>query len=177
MHEIVFHDRVRSVYGPVMSWEDQLNPDDVDDLGDGGALMTCDLLKVRQTNDKPPAGAAPDHHPIELEAIGNASVEGEQYRATAARMTYTEAKDLLTLEGDGRRDAWLYRQERPGDPRADTTAKIIYVYFGPAPDGGRSIRQVWEINPTFLELNQPPGKDAAATGSKSADPNARAALH
>jgi hypothetical protein len=171
LHEIVFHDRVRSVYGPIMSWEDQLNPDDVDDLGDGGALMTCDLLKVRQTNDKPPPGAA-DRHPIELEAIGNASVEGEQYRATGYRMTYTESKDLLILEGDGRSDAWLYRQEHPGDPRADTNAKTIYVYFGHAADGSRSIRQVSVNNPSFVELNQLPGQAPAtpAQGSKPADP-------
>jgi hypothetical protein len=173
LHEIVFHDRVRSVYGPIMSWEDQLNPDDTDDLGDGGALMTCDLLKVRQTNDKPPSGAA-DRHPIELEAIGNASVEGEQYRATGYRMTYTESKDLLILEGDGRSDAWLYRQEHPGDPRADTNAKTIYVYFGHAADGSRSIRQVSVKNPSFVELNQLPGQAAAtaAPDSKPADPKA-----
>ncbi|HKD36762.1 MAG TPA: hypothetical protein VKB78_08170, partial [Pirellulales bacterium] len=169
LHEIVFHDRVRSVYGPVMSWDDQLNPDDVDDLGDGGALMTCDIMKVRQTNDKPPPGAD-DRRPIELEAIGNASVEGEQYRALAARMTYTESKDLLTLEGDGRRDASLYRQERPGDPRADTTAKTIFVYFGHSgPDGGRSIRDVSVNHPSFFELNQLPGQNSATPASKPGD--------
>ena len=27
-HEITMHDRVRSIYGPVLSWEDQLNADD-----------------------------------------------------------------------------------------------------------------------------------------------------
>ena len=61
----------------------------------------------------------PDHRPMEMEAIGNVSVEGATFQALANRMTYAEAKDLLVLEGDGRDDAELYRQERVGRRRAN----------------------------------------------------------
>lgn len=149
-HEITFHDHVRGVYGPVASWQDELNPDEIDNLGPGGALMTCDQLTVRQTNDKPPAGA-PDRHPVELEAIGNASVEGEQFRALASRLTYAESKDLLILEGDGRRDAELYRQARPGDDAPHTTARQILYW--------RSTNSVSFYNPRYGDFNQLPGRD------------------
>ncbi len=145
-HEITFHDHVRSVYGPVLSWEDELNPDEVDDLGPGGALMLCDQLTVRQTSEKMP-GAAPDHKPVELEAIGNASVEGEQFRALGQRITYSEAKTLLILEGDGRREAELYRQERPGEDEARTAARSIYYW--------RSTNRVEVNGSKFFDLSQP----------------------
>jgi hypothetical protein len=152
-HEITFHDSVRSVYGPVLSWEDQLT-DDVDDLGPGGVLLTCDQLTVRQTTAKPTA-SAPERHPIELEAIGNASVEGEQFRALAHRLTYSEEKDLLMLEGDGRTDAQLFRQERPGDPPANTAAKHIFYW--------RSENRIAVNDFRYLDLNQVPGEAPSET--------------
>jgi hypothetical protein len=150
--EITFHDRVRSVYGPVLSWEDQLN-DDVDDLGPGAILMTCEQLWVRQPTAQPTAAA--DHRPIELEAVGNTSVEGEQFRALAPRLTYTEAKDLLVLEGDGRTDAQLFRQERPGDPSVPTIAKRIYYWH--------LANRVSVNDARFFDLNQIPGQESGET--------------
>jgi hypothetical protein len=151
-HEITFHDHVISVNGPVLSWEDELNPDQVDDLGPGGSKMTCDQLTVRQTDAKPMA-AAPQRRPIELEAIGNAVVQGDVFTANAHRLTYTEAKDLLTLEGDGRRDAELFRQERPGDPPAQTLARQIFYW--------RSSNSVSINKARLLDLNQIPSQDEA----------------
>src|SRR5205823_2221138 len=121
-HEITVHDRVRTVYGPVQSWQDQLNPDNADNLGPGGVRMTCDQLTVRQTNDRPTA-ANPGRHPMELEAVGSTVVEGESFTALANRLTYAEAKDLLVLEGDGRNDAQLFRQDRPGAPSSKAAAR------------------------------------------------------
>ncbi|HEV3416388.1 MAG TPA: hypothetical protein VG056_06230, partial [Pirellulales bacterium] len=150
-HEITFHDNVRSVNGPVLSWEDELNPDQVDDLGPGGVLMNCDdRLTVRQSDAKPTA-AAPQRRPIELEAFGNVVVQGDVFTAHANRLTYTEAKDLLTLEGDGRRDAELFRQERPGDPPAQTLARQIFYW--------RSSNSVSISKARLLDLNQIPGRD------------------
>ncbi len=37
-----------------------------------------------------------------MTALGNARVEGSRFSATADRMTYVEAKDLLILEAEGR---------------------------------------------------------------------------
>jgi hypothetical protein len=168
-HEITFHDRVRSVHGPVLSWEDQLNPDDVDELGPGGVLMTCDQLTVRQTTAKPTA-SAPDHPPIELEAIGNTSVEGEQFRALAYRLTYSEEKDLLMLEGDGRTDAQLFRQERPGDPLAPTAAKRIF-YWGMS---GRSPNRISVNDFRYLDFNQTPSEAPSETKPGATKPAKKA---
>jgi hypothetical protein len=163
-HEITFHDRVRSVYGPVLSWEDQLSVD-VDDLGPGGVLMTCDQLTVRQTTAKPTV-SAPERHPIELEAIGNTSVEGEQFRAIAHRLTYSEDKDLLMLEGDGRTDAQLFRQERPGDPLAPTAAKRIFYW--------RSANRIAVNDFRYLDFNQIPGDEPSETKPGSKKPAKKA---
>ncbi len=155
-HEITFHDRVRSVYGPVLSWEDELNPDNVDDLGPGGVLLTCDQMTVRQP-DAPAAPPTPPNQPpqtrrpIELEAIGNTKVEGDTFNAHAHRLTYTEAKDLLVLEGDGRNDAQLYRQERPGAPESKAIARQILFW--------RSQNRVSVNDARFFDLNQLPAPD------------------
>jgi hypothetical protein len=55
---------------------------------------------------------------VELVALGNTDVEGADFRALAARMTYSAAKEQLTLEGDGRRDAELYTRTRPSALKA-----------------------------------------------------------
>ncbi len=123
-HEVTFHERVRSIYGPVAAWEARLNPDE---LGPDDWLMNCDLLTVRQMNPNPTA-VDPQHRPIELEAEGNTEIEGDVFTAHAHRMTYTEAKDVVLLEGDGRNKAELYRQAHPGDETAHTEAKQI-LYF------------------------------------------------
>ena len=64
---------------------------------------------------------------IELEAQGNTVVEGVDFTARAIRMTYSQAKDLLILEGDGRTDAELFRQEQVGGKTSKAVAqKILY---------------------------------------------------
>ena len=72
-----------------------------------------------------------DRRSIELEAAGNAIVEGAtkdgRFTARAIRMTYAEAKGLLVLEGDGRSDATLYRQQRLGAAPGEVSAqRILY---------------------------------------------------
>ncbi len=96
-HELTFHKRIRTVYGPVLSWEDELNPDNVDELGPGGVVMTCDQMTVRQP-DAPasnPANPTP-RRPVELEALGNTLVEGESFTARAPSF------DLCRGEGPAR---------------------------------------------------------------------------
>jgi len=64
---------------------------------------------------------------IELSAGGNVLVEGSGFTARSARLSYSELKDLLVFEGDGRTDAQLYRQERVGGPTSTASAgKILY---------------------------------------------------
>jgi len=120
--ETTFHDQVQAVYGPVDSWQSTLDPDDPDGLGPRGVLLNCDQLKVAEMPS--PAG---NDRAVELEALGNVVVEGRTFTARAPRMTYTHAKQLLILEGDGRTDAELYHQEQVGATFRKLVAhKILY---------------------------------------------------
>ena len=181
-HEFTMHQRVHTIYGPVLSWNDQLYAD-IMELDDGDALMTCDEMTIRQgagyvtspapqrpgqlpgaqpglqpgaqpgnglpqpgqpiANSQPPA----PHHPMEMEAVGNTTVEAKNFTVKANRVTYAEAKDLMVLEGDGRRDAELYRQDVPGAAWTTTSAKKILYW--------RSTNRVSVNDAHFFDLAQP----------------------
>ncbi len=121
--QMVFHNRVRAVYGPVDSWEETLDADRPDRLGPQAVLLNCDQLAVGET--PVPIG---NRRAMELESVGNTVVEGRSFTARGARMTYDEAKGLLVLEGDGRSDAELFRQQRVGGPREQSAARKIYYW-------------------------------------------------
>jgi len=122
LREITFHDHVRATYGRVEFWDATLEPDNPDALGPGGVLLRCNELTVTQMPS--PTG---DRDALELVAEDNVQVDGETFNARAARMTYAEAKGLLILEGNGRTDAELYRQEHVGAAYDETTAqRILY---------------------------------------------------
>ena len=123
--ELNFHDDVHTVYTPVDCWEPPLPSDDPHALGPRGIVMNCDRLSLRQTLR--PNGA---ERAAEFEAAGNTIVESAAYTARAIRMTYSEAKDLLVLEGDGRSDAQLFRQQQIGGPMARAAAQRILFWPG-----------------------------------------------
>lgn len=121
--EVQFLDRVTAVYGPVTGWDQQLSPDRLEDLPEQAMLMNCDRLTVTEMGQN---HLAQKVH--EMEAAGNARVEGKTFTATAERMTYTQAKDLIVLEGDGRSDAELWRQSRVGGPTEHAAARKILFW-------------------------------------------------
>ena len=113
---LTFHEQVRTLYGPVTAWEAPL-PDDPDALGDDGASLRCDELTTVQV--PAPGGRGT----VELEASGNIVIHGSQYTARASRMTYTQAKELVVLEGNPRTEAQLFL----GDQAQPTQAgRILY---------------------------------------------------
>ena len=127
--ELTFSDQVRTVYGPVDSWDATFDSEDLDSLGPRGVILSCERLKVSQMPQPHPAqGEDRTRAPIELEATRSVMVEGQTFTARAARMTYTEAKDLLLLEGDGRNDAHLYYQQFIGAPYGQTSAQQIWYW-------------------------------------------------
>ena len=87
--------------------------------------MNCDRLTVNEMDT--PAGT---HR--ELAADGNVVAEGTRdggsFFARALRMTYAEVKNLLVLEGDGRTDAELFRQQRIGGPTSKVAARKIFYW-------------------------------------------------
>jgi hypothetical protein len=104
--QIEFHDQVKAVYGPVKTWEERLPDDDPDGVGPEGAILSCRKLTV--TSMETPITK---ENSIELEATGNALIEGMLFTARGARVSFNQAKDLMILEGDGRNPASLYYQE------------------------------------------------------------------
>ncbi|MHB1034954.1 MAG: hypothetical protein ACYC35_19020 [Pirellulales bacterium] len=132
--EMVFGDRVRASYGPVESFDARLDTDDPARIGPPAVVLTSERMTVTQMPTEPTGKLA-----LELEAAGNPLVEGrfqrgqapiETFTARAARMKYAQAKDLLILEGDGRTDAQLFRQQREGGPTSPFAAQIIRYWRG-----------------------------------------------
>jgi len=134
---VSFHDEVRTIYTPVASWDAPVPSDDPQTLGPRGIVMNCNRLSLRQILR--PDGS---QQTSEFEAAGNTIVESAGYTARAVRMTYSEAKDLLVLEGDGRTDAQLFRQQQIGGPLSKAAAQRILFWPGSnrlKVDGARSL--------------------------------------
>ena len=119
--EIILGGDVEAVYGPVDTWEQKLSADDPESLGPKGALLKCDRLTAREIGTAKPGQPAP----VELEAMGNASVDGTNFRALAQIIRYSREADRLALEGYPGNEAQLYRQTRPGAEPIKTTARKI----------------------------------------------------
>ncbi len=121
--EMTFYDRVRTVSGPVDSWDATLDPDDPEALGPRGFIVSCDRLSVADM-PQPLGGRA-----MELAASGNVVAEGRTFTARAPLVTYSDAKQLLILDGQGRA-AQLYHQNQVGAPVRQVSAqKILYWPF------------------------------------------------
>jgi lipopolysaccharide export system protein LptA len=118
--ELEFRGQIRAAYGPVFDWNAMIDPDNQNSLGPNGITLNCNSLKVNQM--PLPTGKGQYR---EVVASGNAVAEGGGgvFNARAARIIYTEDKDLLTLEGDGRTYAELYQQPQPGAPFSTTAAQ------------------------------------------------------
>jgi hypothetical protein len=119
---MTFSDRVRMSYAPVADWDAMLSVDNPDILGPLGVSVRCDQLSVV---DMPtPIG---NRRSVEFEALGNAVVENLQYTARGYRIAYSEFKDMLILQGDGRNDAELFMQQGVGAlPSQHAAQKISY---------------------------------------------------
>jgi len=93
--ELSFFGNVRTLVGPVASWNDRLDPQRPGGLGPEGVEMTSQSLHVYEFE-------VPDQGPqVELVAQGNTQVMGEKFSAFADRVSYNQEKDLLILKGEG----------------------------------------------------------------------------
>ncbi|MGA2033279.1 MAG: hypothetical protein ABSG68_13555 [Thermoguttaceae bacterium] len=121
--ETTFRDRVRAAYAPVPTWWSTLPGDDPALFGPNGVILHCEQLSV---NDMTPRGSP--NRAVELLATGNVVAESTVFTARGIRMSYAEIKDLLILEGDGRTDAELYRQQHPGSTESRAAAQKIFFW-------------------------------------------------
>jgi hypothetical protein len=137
-----FHQRVEAIAGPVAGWDEMLDPHAAGGLPAGVVAIACDALGVGQA--PPPPGG--QRSTIEIAAGGNVLVEGESFTARSARLTWSEAKDLLVFEGDGRSDAQLFRQlQVGGQPSSASAGKILYW---------RGLNRVDVEDARYLDLDQ-----------------------
>lgn len=124
--QVEFHRNVRTIYGPVDGWQGTLSVDTPpEQLSEQSVILECQKLELRQM-----PGSFPDTTMMEMDATGDTVVEGRGFTARASRIGYQDEKQLLVLEGDGRQDAELTRQPRPGGPQSNLKArKIMYWKF------------------------------------------------
>jgi phage gp45-like len=159
--EISFAGRVRTVYGPVDAWEQELDATRLEVLPPETVLLSCDKLSI---NEDPIAVAvAPNAReadrrplgPVQLEAKGNVRIDGHSesqgtFGAVADRATYEQVKDVFVLEGGLRTPAQLWLQRYPGEQVAPLSAgRIRYDRTTGLPKVERF--QHFEITPRNLE--------------------------
>jgi hypothetical protein len=137
-----FHQRVEAINGPVAGWDDSLDPHATSGLPEGVVAIACDRLGVGQAPPLP----GRQQNTLELSAGGNVLVEGETFTARSARLSWSEAKDLLVFEGDGRSDAQLFRQLKAGaKPSTASAGRILYW---------RGLNRVDVQDARYLDLDQ-----------------------
>ena len=150
-----FHQRVEAIWGPVAKWGDTLDPHAPAGLPARVVTISSDVLGVGQA---PPAPGQ-KRSSIELAAGGNVLVEGDSFTARSSRLTWSEAKDLLVFEGDGRSDAQLYRQAKVGAATSSASAgKILYW---------RALNRVDVDDARYLDLDQLNAGAAGVGGLRS----------
>ena len=84
-------------------------------------------LTVRARYEDEPAVVPADQWEF-TDATGKTVVENAGYTAHASRITYSQEKEMLVLEGQGKNDARLYRQERIGAKAAEVVAQKILFW-------------------------------------------------
>ena len=120
---MTFRGDVQSLDGPVNGWDDQISMAKHEDLRPQTVRMNCQQMDVFQL-----PGQAKDK--VELVASGNThlwgkSMEGQLFEAQAHRLKYHQSKDLMMLQGDGKSDAHLWYQEKPGGKPSHIPAQQI----------------------------------------------------
>jgi hypothetical protein len=111
-----FQDRVHILYGPVTNPLETIDPDH---LPKDGGVMECDTLQIlqrKETSSQKPF--------VELEAKGNAKLEGRTFNARADEITFDESKELYTLRATGNRQATIWRQSTLNGEPSEASAKL-----------------------------------------------------
>jgi hypothetical protein len=157
--EMVFQGHVLAAHAQAQSWTTALLNDgspDPNRLGPQAVVVKSDSLEV---DDMTPAGGASS---IEFQAHDNVIVEGTMpsstpgqptnFYASCARLSYSQAKDQLIFEGDGRSLAELSKQDGEGKTVSNSNFQKI-IYF---PKTGEAIGNGFQS----LDVNPPPAKPA-----------------
>ncbi|MCG8583609.1 MAG: hypothetical protein MI757_02745, partial [Pirellulales bacterium] len=120
--QLTFSDQVKTVFGPVERWADELDTARKMATRPENVLLSCDKLTVSQS---PASHGRPES--MDLVAEGDTRVDGNGFAAMASRLSYAEGKDLLILDSDGLSDAKLYRDDDSGG-RSEMAARQIHYW-------------------------------------------------
>lgn len=133
LRTMTFGNRVKTIFGPVTSWDGVVTLDDLDRMGPDRrhlaqrcGFLQSERLTVAQMR-RADGGSS-----IEIDSSGNASFEGfnfqnESFVAKGNHIKYAQEKELVILEGDGRTDAELIRWNGSGaDGQRATSRKIDF---------------------------------------------------
>jgi hypothetical protein len=137
--EITFLTRVRTVYGLVDAWEQELDANRPELLPPDTLTLTSDKLRINEdpltanhrTRGLAQANGSP-LGPVQMTADGNVRINGQSpakgvFFATAERASYTQSKEQFILEGSNRMPATLgHRDPLTGQQIDNSAGKIIY---------------------------------------------------
>lgn len=139
LRELSFRERVRTVYGAVDSWEQELDLDRPEGWPPGAVTLTCNELGVNEDPvaarmmPRPETGGQRALGPMELRAGGNVQIQGEAptsgtFAAQAERATFQQAKELFVLEGGQRAPATIWLQRQLYGQRVQHSARKIQYW-------------------------------------------------
>ncbi len=117
--EVVFEGKVELDAGPLPSWDHMIDINTMQRLNTDEIMLTCDLLKAYDTSGLGPRSSsfAPATANWEFQSLGNVRFAGKsdegEYSGSGYRVTYSQPKDLLVLEGDGRTPAKVHKDPLP----------------------------------------------------------------
>lgn len=166
LKDLALHNRVRTVYGPVDSWEQELDLARPETLSPETIKLTCDDLRLNEDAVAARAMAAqPDGSkrqigPIQMSATGDVRIDGQvpaqgEFSVQADVATYEEVKQVFVLEGNTRSNAKLWRRTAGGGTSPPTEARRIW-YNQRTGDIKVEGMQFIEITPRDLENAQRP---------------------
>lgn len=151
--EITFHKVDRAYYGPVKSWDDEIDLQNPVAMNATDVTLRCDQLTVVQHDKQSGLSGG------EILAMGNSEVQGKMFSAWADRISYSTEKHLLTMTGNGRNAAQLIHQQRIGGSRQTLTAGKIQYWPETRKfqvDDGKSI-DVSGVRPNDVNIPKIPG--------------------
>jgi hypothetical protein len=134
--EVVFEGKVELAAGPLASWEHMIDINTMQRLNANEMLLNCDLLKAYDTSGLGPKGSgiggssfAPSTANWEFQSLGNVRFAGKSdqgdYSGSGYRVTYSQPKDLLVLEGDGRTPAHVRKEPLPNSREQPVDLDVI----------------------------------------------------
>ena len=136
---IKFKTRVRTIYGPVDAWEQELDANRPELLPLDTLTLTSNELSINEepltANHRARERVQVSGSPlgfVQMTASDNVRIDGQSpkqgmFAATADRVSYTQSKEQFILEGSNRLPATLWHRDPVTGQQIDNSAgKIIY---------------------------------------------------